>query len=37
MSGKQRLATVKSKSEFDNLLSKLDRGKHKIKLKADRV
>ena len=33
LSGRKRLGTVSSKEEFDNLLAKIDRGKHKIKLK----
>jgi hypothetical protein len=33
LSGRKRLGTVTSKEEFDNLLAKVDRSKHKIKLK----
>jgi hypothetical protein len=33
LSGRKRLGIVTSKEEFDNLLGRIDRGKHKIKLK----
>jgi hypothetical protein len=33
LSGRKRLGVVTSKEEFDNLLTRIDRGKHKIKLR----
>lgn len=33
LSGRKRLGVVTSREQFENLLAKIDRGKHKIKLK----